>query len=451
MNIQHRQKSHPPCPAWATQLALKREDLTSTEWAALDAHVANCHACRNAQFEYRSLDAALKALPLPIVTPLPRIALALDFPWADTAPSQASDEGIAIPEFAFIRDRLMTPQKRTRVGSLRKKSGQLAPFLVVACILLCMLIVGGLYDAMTHAVRSSGTALRIYRQQQDVISSVAWSPNGRFIATGSWDHTVQVWNAQSGQLITTYSGHEDIVTAIAWSPDGEYLASASWDQTVQVWEAFTGQHITTYRGHQSEVNTVAWSPDGKKIASGGYPSVQIWDPWSGRLLRSYTGPYPDFVNTLAWSPNGQEIASGGSSTSVQIWNAQTGQTRLVYRDYTNSNSIDALSWSPNGKEIAIASRGSSVKLWDATTGNTLLTYSGHTQEVYAIAWSPDGKYLASSSADFTVHVWDAKNGTTTLIYNGHGKNVDALSWSPDSKRIVSGSWDNTAQIWQAIT
>jgi len=136
------------------------------------------------------------------------------------------------------------------------------------------------------------------------VITVAWSPDGKRIASGSWDTTVQVWNAADGSHVYTYKGHSDTVNAVAWSPNGEYIASGSGDKTVQVWNAADGSHIYTYKGHTYEeinplstgVNIVAWSPDGSRLAStalfGDYPyrdtTVHVWD-LEGHDVYAYKG------------------------------------------------------------------------------------------------------------------------------------------------------------------
>src|SRR6266536_3324950 len=223
----------------------------------------------------------------------------------------------------------------------------------------------------------AGTVLCTYKGHRDIVSSVAWPPDGKYIASGSGDGTVQIWDATTGNLRLTYKGHlrtgfsqawsgNEVVYSLAWSPDGKHIASGGDKKTIQVWDATTGNLRLTYKGHSSSVNTIAWSPDGQFIASGGgdgmgkEQAMHLWDAVTGNLKLTYWG-HARVINAIAWSPDGQLIASGG--------------------EY-------------------------GVDLWDAVTGNLKLTYWGHAR-VKAIAWSPDGQLIASGSNDTTVHVWRA--------------------------------------------
>ena len=212
----------------------------------------------------------------------------------------------------------------------------------------------------------------------------------------------------------TYRGHTGGVNAVAWSPDGKRIASGSYD--VQVWDAANGGNVFIYRG--SGVNAVAWSPDGKRIASGNADStVQVWDAANGGNVYTYRG-HPLAVNAVAWSPDGKRIASGGWDGSLQVWDAANGGNVYTYRGHTGE--VSSIAWSPDGKRIASGDKGfrSTVQVWDAANGGNVCTYHG--SGAYAVAWSPDGKRIASGNADSTVQVWDAANGGNVYTYHGSG-------------------------------
>ena len=289
--------------------------------------------------------------------------------------------------------------------------------------------------------------LYTYRGHSFIVSAVAWSPNGRRIASGSED--VQVWDAADGGHVFTYRGHSDYVHAVAWSPDGRRIASGSNDTTVQVWDAADGSHVFTYRGHSSILEAVKWSPDGRRIASGGDDqTVQVWDATDGGHVFTYRGHSNDqngLVSAVAWSPDGRRIVSVGMD--VQVWDATDGGHVFTYRGH--SSGVWGVAWSPNGRRIASGSNDTTVQVWDAADGSHVFTYRGHSSRVTVVAWSPDGRRIASGSDDGTVQVWDAADGGHVFIYRGHSGGVTVVVWSPDGKRIASGSNDYTVQVWQA--
>ncbi len=307
-----------------------------------------------------------------------------------------------------------------------------------------------------------GSTLVIYTGHLGPVATVAWSPNGTHIASGSQDQTVQVWIATSGVHPFIYRGHTTNINAVAWSPPrtSQRIASASGnsffggEHSVQVWNAVTGARILTYTGHAQPVHTVAWSPDGKRIASGSEDkSVQVWDASSGSLGLSYSG-HTALVSSVEWSPDGKRIASASADTTVQVWDAHTAS--LIF-SLAHTSTVNAVGWSPDGTRIASASGNfflggeHSVQVWDAATGGHLLTYRGHTTPISTIAWSPDGKRIASASASLekTVQIWDTTSGTTIYTYGGHTLGVNAVAWSPDGQLIASASNDGTVRVWRA--
>ena len=293
---------------------------------------------------------------------------------------------------------------------------------------------------------SRGTILAACRGHEDGIAALAWSPDGRRVASASYDSTVQVWNAATGSHVLTYSGHTWRVRAVAWSPDGASIASGGDDGTMQVWDAKDGSLRFKYEGH---CNAVAWSLDGSRIATGGGGgTVEILDSETGEVTFSYDG-HEDAVTSLAWSPDGSRIASGSTDASVQVWMTTPGGSAFTYRGHHES--VWAVAWSSDGKHIASAGDPDGrVNVWDTSTWGNVVTYDGHSERVVALAWSPNSKHIASGGEDNKVHLWDTTSGARLYTFTEHSEHVAALAWAHDGQRIASGSDSEVSVlIWQA--
>ncbi|KAF7346304.1 WD-REPEATS-REGION domain-containing protein [Mycena sanguinolenta] len=289
-------------------------------------------------------------------------------------------------------------------------------------------------------------------EMQDVVRSVAFSPDGKWIVSGSWDNTVHVWNAESGEVVAgPFNGHTDRVNSVAFSPDGKWIVSGSKDKTVRVWDAESGEVVAgPFNGHTGGVNSVAFSPDGKQIVSGSADNtVCVWDAESGEVVAGPFNGHAGWVSSVAFSPDGRQIVSGYEDSTVHVWDAESGQ--VVAGPFNgHTDLVTSVAFSPDGKWIVSGSKDKTVCVWDADIGEVVAgPFNGHTDSVLSVAFSPDGKQIVSGSLDNTVCIWDTEIGVVAGLLNGHTNTVNSVMFSSNGRRIVSGSSDYTLRVWDA--
>jgi WD40 repeat protein/serine/threonine protein kinase len=291
------------------------------------------------------------------------------------------------------------------------------------------------------------------------VANVTFSGNGKRLESVSVDPSGQqpaegrVWDTQTGKELRAFKWHSGAVNNVAVSSDGTRFASGSgalWTNPlepplepgqVKVWDAQTGQELLSLKGHAGGVSSVAFSPDGKLVASASIDgTVKLWDGQTGRELISLNDGF--WVTSVAFSPDGKRLAS--ASGEVKVWDVQTGQEILSL--ITGRGTVNCVTFSPDGKRLAGALKDLTVKLWDAQSGQDIVTFKGHASYVRSIAFSPDGKRLVSVADDKTVKVWDAQTGHELITFKG---DVRSVAFSPDGHHLAGGSNDGTVTIWDA--
>ncbi|OBQ33703.1 MAG: hypothetical protein AN485_18045, partial [Anabaena sp. MDT14b] len=278
------------------------------------------------------------------------------------------------------------------------------------------------------------------------VISVAYSPDGQTLASGSDDNTIKLWNVNTGNLLQTLTGHSQQVRSVAYSPDGQTLASGSVDRTIKLWNVNTGNLLQTLKGHSHWVWSVAYSPDGQTLVSGSYDNtIKLWNVNTGNLLKTLEG-HSDWVISVAYSPDGQTVASGSNDRTIKLWNVKTGNLLKTLEGH--SDWVISVAYSPDGQTVASGSNDKTIKLWNVKTGNLLQTFAAHSRSVNSVAYSPDGQTLASGNGDNTIKLWNVKTGKLLQTFTAHSSLVFSVAYSPDGQTLASGSGDDTIKIWR---
>jgi len=285
----------------------------------------------------------------------------------------------------------------------------------------------------------------IYQGHEDSVFSVAFSPDGNMIVSGSSDNTLRLWDLHGNQIGQPFRGHEDSVWSVAFSPDGNMIVSGSFDKTLRMWDLQGNQIGSPFQGHEDSVWLVAFSPDGEAIVSGSSDkTLRLWDLQGNQIGLPFLG-HEDTVSSVAFSPDGEAIVSGSWDNTLRMWDLQGNQIGLPFLGHEGW--VRSVAFSPDGKVIVSGSDDKTLQLWDLQGNQIGLPFLGHEETVSSVAFRSDSKAIVSGSNDNTLRLWDLQGNQIGLPFLGHEDWVRSVAFRSDGKAIISGSDDNTLQLW----
>ena len=312
----------------------------------------------------------------------------------------------------------------------------------------------GSWDGVIKMWNAASGALLWTSPAVDAIMGLAFSPDGRTLTSGGTDGQIRIWDVASDALLQTLNDHTGPVFCVTWSPNGEFLASAGHDARIRLWETAEADAVLlkptprkTLEGHSSPVRGLAFSPDGGTLASASWDrTVKLWDVQSGTQKESI--PLPSRIEGLVWSQDGRYLASGERDRAFWVWDMEQHKQRTTF--YGTMAPVRALAFSPDGSTLDTAYEDGSMQVWDMTTGQCIRKWQGFARAVSDVAWSPNSVQIASGGNDGLVTIWDVAQHVLLHLLRGHKAIIWGVSWSPDGRWLASCSEDGTIRIWDAV-
>jgi WD40 repeat protein/class 3 adenylate cyclase len=360
----------------------------------------------------------------------------------------------------------VSAQEQARLASSRELAAAAVNNLNVDPELSVLLALEALEQAYTreaeNALHASLPALHLLNTAilGEAIETITLSPDGKILAAGEGLHgaNILLLDSDTGQVFREITTQQRVIFGLAFSPDGRRLASADWDGDAKVWDVASGERLLAFHAHEGGASRIVFSPDGTHLVTCGDDAMaKIWDSSTGALLLTLAGHapaqrtgslHPGGVIEVAYTPDGRRLATGGADGTAMIWDASTGQVLQALAGHTSEIYIG---FNPDGTRLATAGADGLIKIWDTSPGSQSdqpLVLINHEQQARSLAFSPDGTHIAVASQDGAIRVWDANTGIRQLLLVGHVGNVDDLVFSTDGLRLYSGSADGTVKTWE---
>jgi WD40 repeat protein len=294
-----------------------------------------------------------------------------------------------------------------------------------------------------------GSRAQILRGHLGTVGSLAWNSNGRQFVSAGQDGMLKIWDANAGNMARYVFHPPDKVNRLAWHPDGARLLEVNSRGQLWVWDLARLGHPVVFGG-QRGWSVAAWNPDGTRLVAGGVSGINMWDTSRPALPEIWNDATS--VQGLAWSPDGHRFATVGEKHFLRLWEVTStgGVLQETLEQDVRNTVIGTIAWSPDGKKLAIASRNK-VFIHEPASHKEPMELSGHLGNVRSLAWSNDSTRLASSGDDSTAKIWDGESGGLIHTLLGHGNGVYSVAWSPDDRRLATVAWDMTLRIWEPLS
>lgn len=309
--------------------------------------------------------------------------------------------------------------------------------LLKASVLLVLLTLNGLMLPAQEEVSPS----KVFKKHNAAVKAVAFSKDGKTLATGGDDKMVYLWDIQSGEMTGSIENHF-AVKALQFTENDDILAACGSD--IKLMDK-SGKLIRTFSGYTTDIWSFGYHGATRRITAGSYSkTIRVWDFDTGKLLLNLEGHEKSCL-PVSFNTTGNLIASGSLDKSVRLWDAASGKQEKQHE--LHSGNVFAVVFHPSGRYLASASADKTIRLWNVETGSIVKTYSGHKGAVFDIRFSPDGYHLISCSADQTIILWEVATGTRLFTFTGHAGIVNSVRFSADGKYIASASDDQTIRLW----